>query len=69
VHGTAEVARRPNFAQWSWPATALATPAPAAASALATERLTILDRAGSRSLWLLVPALLALTAAIVHLRG
>src|SRR5450432_265453 len=69
VHGTAEVARRPSFAQWSWPAAALATPAPVAASALATERLTILDRAGSRSLWLLVPALLALTAAIVHLRG
>lgn len=69
VHGTAEVARRPNFAQWSWPQPALATSAPAAASVLQTERLTILDRAGSRGLWLLVPVALALVAAIVHLRG
>jgi hypothetical protein len=69
VHGTAEVARRPNFAQWNWPQPALATPSPVPASALATERLTILDRAGGKSWWLLVPLVLVLTAVIVHLRG
>jgi hypothetical protein len=69
VHGTAEVARRPSFAQWGWPQPALATPSPVAPSVLATERLTILDRAGNRSLWLLLPVALALTAAIIHLRG
>jgi len=71
VHGTAEVARRPNFAQWSWPQAALAMPAPAPQSSLATERLTVLDRAvaSSRSLWLLLPVALALTAVLVHLRG
>jgi hypothetical protein len=69
IHGTAEVARHPSYAQWSWPPARLAAPAPLTASALATERLTILDRPGPRSLWLLVPVALALTAAIVHLRG
>jgi PilZ domain len=69
IHGTAEVARPSSFAHWSWPPTAPTVPAPLPASVLATERLSILDRPGPRSLWLLVPVALALTAAIVHLRG
>jgi hypothetical protein len=68
-HGTAEVARHASFAWGSWPEAALATPAPVRQSALPTQRLTILQRSGARSLWLLLPLALALTAAIVHIHG
>jgi PilZ domain len=66
VHGTAEVARHPSFGPWRWPPEpALAIPA----ATLPTQRLTALDRAGTRGLWLLVPVVLALAAAAVHLHG
>jgi hypothetical protein len=66
VHGTAEVARHPNVGPWRWPPDpALAAPA----AALSTQRLTALDRAGPRSLWLLLPVALALAAIVVHLHG
>jgi hypothetical protein len=69
VHGTAEIARRPDLAAWRWPpAVALATPGPPAA-AIPTERLATLEAAawGSRARWLALPLAVALAAAIVHL--
>ena len=70
IHGTAEVARRGSLVPWRWPP-ALASPAPVREALSATQRLTVLDRAPawSRSLWLLIPVALALTATILHLRG
>lgn len=66
VHSTAEVARHPGFGPWRWPPDpALAAPA----ASMSTQRLTALDRAGARSLWLLVPVGLALAAIAVHLHG
>jgi PilZ domain len=66
VHGTAEVARHPSFGPWRWPQEpVLAAPA----ASMPTQRLTALDRAGPRSLWLLVPVGLALAAIAVHLHG
>lgn len=67
VHGTAEVARHPSFGPWRWPQeAALAVPT----ASMPTQRLTILDRAGTRGLWVLVPVVvLALTAIVLGLRG
>jgi hypothetical protein len=62
VHGTAEVARHPSLGPWRWPPQVAPT---AAAAPPSTQRLTALDRAGPRSLWLLLPVVLALAAAVV----
>jgi hypothetical protein len=72
VHGTGEVAQRRSLASWSRPQPALANASGSAAAwAPATERLTALHRmtSSSRRLWLLIPAAIALTAALVRLRG
>jgi hypothetical protein len=68
VHGTAEIARRPDLAAWAFrPAMVMAIPAPAA---IATERLATLDAPlwSSRAWWvaLAVPAAAVLLAAIAH---
>ena len=68
VHGTAEIARRPDLAAWTWqPTVALATAGPPAA-VIATERLATLDAPAvwSRVRWLALPVAIALAAAIVH---
>jgi hypothetical protein len=66
VHGTAEIARRPDLVAWALrPATAMAT---VNAAAVATERLTTLEMAAwwSRARWVAVPIALALAVAIIH---
>jgi hypothetical protein len=68
VHGTAEIARRPDLAAWAFrPAMVMAIPAPAA---IATERLATLDAPlwSSRAWWVAVavPAAAVLVAAIAH---
>jgi PilZ domain len=68
VHGTAEIARRPDLTAWALrPAALMATVNPLAA-AIATERLTTLEMAAwwSRARWVAVPIALALAVAIIH---
>ena len=67
VHGTAEIARRPDLAAWALrPAAVMAT---VNAAAIATERLTTLEMAAwwSRARWVAVPVALALAVAVIHL--
>ena len=65
VHGTAEIARRPELAGWGWSPVALAAAGPAAAS-IATERLATLEATAwsARAWWLALPLAAALTAAV-----
>ena len=68
VHGTAEIARRPDLAAWALrPAAVMATVHPFAAS-IPTERLTTLEISAwwSRARWVAVPIALALAVAIIH---
>jgi hypothetical protein len=69
VHGTAQIARRPDLAAWALrPATVMATLDPLAAT-IATERLTTLQVAAwwSRARWIAVPVAAALAVAVVQL--
>ena len=71
VHGTAEIARRPDLAAWGFrPAMAMAVPAPVVAATIVTERLAALASPGpwSRAWWvaLAVPLAAVLVAAIAH---
>jgi PilZ domain len=70
VHGTAEIARRPDLAAWAFrPAMAMAVPVPTAATVV-TERLAALavPAGWARAWWLAVavPAAVVLVAAIAH---
>ena len=70
VHGTAEIARRPDLAAWALrPAVVMATVHPLASS-IATERLTTLQMAArsSRAWWVAVPLVAALAMAVIQLR-
>ncbi len=69
VHGTAEIARRPDLAAWALrPAVVMATVHPLAA-AIATERLTTLQMAArsSRAWWVAVPVVAALAMVVIQL--
>jgi hypothetical protein len=69
VHGTAEIARRPDLAAWALrPAAVMATVNPLAV-AIATERLTTLEISAwwSRARWVALPVALALAVAVIHL--
>jgi hypothetical protein len=70
VHGTAEIARRPDLAGWAFrPAMVMAVPLPNPAT-IVTERLAALDTPAwwSRAWWvaLALPAAAVLIAAIAH---
>ena len=68
LHGTAEIARRPDPAPWAWqPAMVTAAPAPVL-PALPTERLSTLHAMWwTRAAWGIVPLAVFLAAALLHL--
>ncbi|HVZ88698.1 MAG TPA: PilZ domain-containing protein [Polyangia bacterium] len=69
IHGTAEIARRPDLAPWGWqPAMAMATPAPPVLPVPPTQRLSTLHAIWwTRAAWGIVPLVVIVAAALLHL--